>query len=73
MCDASNFVAVVQRVVDGSAMLKGAISEYSEEVVRRGSTEVVISKDTALAFWDWDRLMSSPLMKKSLERSDLKS
>lgn len=53
--------------------MKDAISEYSEEVVQRGATEVVISKETALAFWDWDGLMSSPLMKKSLKRSDIKS
>lgn len=68
-----NFLAAVQKAVDGSAILKDEISEYSEEVVRRGATEVVISKETALSFWDWERLMSTSLMKTSLERSDLKS
>jgi hypothetical protein len=63
-------VAAVQRVVDGSATLKDAISEYSEEIVRRGAHEVLVSKETALSFINWDRLMSSPLMEKSLGRSE---
>jgi hypothetical protein len=68
ICDASNFVAAMQKVVDGSVALKDAITEYSEEVVQRGANEVVISKETAISFLDWDRLMNSPLMKKSVSR-----
>lgn len=68
ICDASNFVAALQKVVDASATMKDAVKDYSEEVVQRGATEVLVSKETALSFLDWDRLMKSPVMKKSLRR-----
>jgi len=63
-------VAAVQRVVDGPKTLEDLIKEYSEEVVQRGTIEVQVSRETALAFLDWDKLMGSPLMKKSLGRAD---
>ncbi|KAE9368194.1 monooxygenase [Stipitochalara longipes BDJ] len=70
ICDASNFVAMMHKVVAGTAILKDAISAYSEEVVRRGADEVLISKQNALMMLDWDQLMESPIMKQSLQKSD---
>lgn len=52
ICDVNNFVATVQKVIDGSATLKDAITGYSEEVVQRGAKEILISKETALSFVD---------------------
>jgi hypothetical protein len=45
-----------------------AITEYCEEVVHRGVNEVMVSKETTLSLLNWDRLMNSPLVKKSLGR-----
>jgi hypothetical protein len=66
ICDASHFVA-------GESSLKDAITAYSEEVVRRGADEVLISKQNAIMMLNWDQLMESPMMKRSLQKSDLSS
>merc|ERR1711964_836541 len=50
---------------------KLAITAYSEEVVRRGADEVLISKQNAIMMLNWDQLMESPMMKRSLQKSDL--
>ncbi|KAH6717106.1 hypothetical protein BKA61DRAFT_718859 [Leptodontidium sp. MPI-SDFR-AT-0119] len=71
ICDASHFVDTVQKVVAGASSLKDAITTYSEEVVRRGADEVLISKQNAIMMLNWDQLMESPMMKRSLQKSDL--
>ena len=71
VCDASHFVDAMQIVVAGASSLKDATTTYSQEVVRRGSDEVLISKQNAIMMLDWDQLMESPMMKRSLQKSDL--
>ena len=51
--------------------MKEAITAYSDEVVKRGREEVLISRQTALDLLNWDKLMESPLMKRSLARTDI--
>jgi hypothetical protein len=63
----------MQSVVDGASSLKDAVTAYSEEVVRRGADEVLISKQNTLMFLNWDQLMDSPVMTRSLQKSDLGS
>jgi hypothetical protein len=48
--------------------LNDAITAYSEEVVSRGAEEVQISKQTAVMMLDWDQLMESPIVKRSLDK-----
>lgn len=61
----------MQTVVAGASSLRDAITTYSEEVVRRGADEVLISKQNAIMMLNWDQLMESPMMKRSLQKSDL--
>jgi len=71
ICDASHFVDAMKKVVAGESSLKDGITTYSEEVVRRGADEVLISKQNAIMMLNWDQLMESPMMKRSLQKSDL--
>ncbi|PMD29379.1 FAD/NAD(P)-binding domain-containing protein [Hyaloscypha variabilis F] len=71
ICDASHFVDAMKKVITGESSLKDAITTYSEEVVRRGADEVLISKQNAIMMLNWDQLMESPMMKRSLQKSDL--
>jgi hypothetical protein len=71
ICDASHFVDAMQKVVAGTSSLKDAITTYSAEVVIRGADEVLISKQNAIMMLNWDQLMESPMMKRSLQKSDL--
>ncbi len=73
ICDASNFVAAVQRLVDGTSSLQDTINAYSEEVVKRGADEVTSSKQNSLMLLNWDQLMDSPIMARSLHKSDQNS
>jgi hypothetical protein len=63
----------VKQAFGGTSSLKDAITTYSEEVVKRGADEVLISKQNALMMLDWDKLVDSPIMKRSLQKSDLMS
>jgi hypothetical protein len=71
ICDAGHFVDALKIVVAGESSLKDAITTYSEEVVRRGADEVLTSKQNAIMMLNWDQLMESPMMKRSLQKSDL--
>jgi hypothetical protein len=51
--------------------LEESITTYSDEVVKRGANEVLISREQCLACFDWDKLMASPIMEKSLRRADV--
>jgi hypothetical protein len=64
-------VAAVQAITSGSSSLKEAITTYSDEVVKRGGKEVLISRQNALALLNWDQLMESPMMKSGLGRTDI--
>jgi hypothetical protein len=70
ICDACNFVATLQEVVDGTSSLQDAISAYSEEVVRRGADEVISSKQNSFMLLNWDQLMDSPILTRSLQKSE---
>lgn len=71
ICDAGYFVDAMQKVATGASSLKDAIVAYSAEVVRRGADEVLISTQNAHMMLNWDQLMESPIMKRSLAKSDL--
>ena len=70
ICDASNFVAAVQKVIDGTSSLQDAINAYSKGVVKRGTDEVISSKQNSLMLLNWDQLMDSPILTRSLQKSD---
>lgn len=57
------------KVHKGESSLAEVIGEYDEELVPRGAEEVISSKQNALMLHDWNRLMDSPLMTRSLERT----
>lgn len=71
ICDATNFVNGMKEVNNGNSSLQDTVSKYSVEVVGRGADEVNISKQSGLMMLDWDKLMQSPVMTKSLQKSDL--
>ncbi|RFU28012.1 hypothetical protein B7463_g8318, partial [Scytalidium lignicola] len=71
ICDASHFVDAMKKVASGAVSLKSAITAYSDEVVRRGADEVLISKQNAIMMLNWDQLMDSPILKRSLDKSDM--
>ena len=58
-------VAAVEKVRDGKATLKEAISSYDEEMVPRGKDEVLVSRQNAFMMLDWNQLKNSPLMMRS--------
>ena len=65
ICDATNVVAAVEKVRDGKASLKEAITAYDEEVVPRGKDEVLVSRQSAFMMLDWNQLQNSPLMTRA--------
>ncbi|KAI9857757.1 MAG: hypothetical protein M1824_004713 [Vezdaea acicularis] len=69
ICDADHFVNALVKVHKGESSLAEVIGEYDEELVPRGAEEVISSKQNALMLHDWNRLMDSPLMTRSLERT----
>ncbi|MCJ1255548.1 hypothetical protein MMC24_003364 [Lignoscripta atroalba] len=73
ICDASKFVAAMGKVHTSEIKLQEAITSYDEEVVRRGADEVEASKQSAYMMLDWNRVMDSPIMTRSLEKADLGS
>ena len=60
----------MQAVTSSSSSLKEAITAYSDEVIKRGGEEVLISRQNTLSLLNWDQLMESPIMKSSLRRID---
>lgn len=66
ICDANHFVESMKKVVAGGD-LNDTITAYSEEVVKTDAEEV-ISKQNALMMLNWDQLMNSPIVKKSLAK-----
>lgn len=71
ICDASHFVEAMKKVAAGEISLNGAITSYSDEVIRRGADEVLVSRQNAIMMLDWDQLMDSPIVTRSLAKSDL--
>ena len=70
ICDIANLVAVLKKVHNAELTLKEAISEYDTEMVKRGGDEVQAALVNAQMLHDWDSLMRSDLMIKSVERGN---
>lgn len=68
ICDVSNLVGAIQSAIKGTASMKDAITSYDREIVERGGAEVLISKQNATMMLNWDQLMDSPMMKRSLHK-----
>jgi len=66
--DASNFVATMARVKMDQDKKEVLISDYTEEVTKRGAEEVHISLNTALTVHNWTEFMESPLMKHGITK-----
>ncbi|KAH0543396.1 hypothetical protein FGG08_002254 [Glutinoglossum americanum] len=67
---ASNLVAAITKVHTREQALAGAISEYCDEVVKRGADEVTTSRDNALMLHQWDKVLESPLMKDAAPNAE---
>ena len=62
--------AALKKVYNAELTLKEAISEYDTEMVKRGGDEVQAALVNAQMLHDWDSLMRSDLMIKSVERGN---
>ncbi|KAI9796417.1 MAG: hypothetical protein M1833_006189 [Piccolia ochrophora] len=71
ICDAANLVEALANVQRGDVAREDAITTYDREVVRRGADEVTSSKHTALAMFNWDVFMESPMIKMALKKAEL--
>jgi len=69
VCDASNFVTAMTKVKAGEIGLPEAITAYSEEAVKRGADEVVISKMQGEGLLDYERFMNSPFITKGINKN----
>jgi hypothetical protein len=58
----------IQSVLEGKASFEETITSYDKEIVERGDAEVSISKQNAIMMLNWDQLMDSPMMKRSLHK-----
>ncbi|KAI9809365.1 MAG: hypothetical protein M1827_006877 [Pycnora praestabilis] len=70
ICDVDKFVNLMKRVEASEVSLPEAVTEYDDELVKRGSEEVKSSHDNALMLHDWNQVMESPLMKKALVQGE---
>jgi len=70
ICDVANLVAALKKVYNAELTLKDAISEYDTEMVKRGGEEVQAALLNAQMLHDWDALMRSDLLNKSVERGN---
>lgn len=68
VCDASNFVKLMEAVKSGDKELSTAVEEYGKEVVARGSEEVVVSKKNGEMMLNYETLMNSPMMTRGLAK-----
>ena len=48
--------------------MRGEAPRQFEEMVRRGGEEVRLSTENTVFLHDWEKVMSSPLMRKGLNR-----
>ncbi len=61
----------MQKAVEKKSTLQDEINAYSEEVIKRGADEVMLSRQNVLMMLNWDKLMESPMVKKSLGRNEI--
>ena len=61
--DASKLVAAIKRSVQEGGDLGKEIMAYDTEMLARGSAEIKLSLMQTLMIHDWDKFISSPLMK----------
>ena len=59
----------MQKVHKGEAKLAEIIPTYDDEMQKRGKAEVLTSRKNAYMLLDWDQLMDSPIMTRSLEKA----
>ena len=57
----------------GETELQEAITSYDKEVVPRGADEVIASQQNAMMMLDWNKIMKSPIMTRSLDKGILKN
>ncbi|TKA68709.1 hypothetical protein B0A49_03242 [Cryomyces minteri] len=72
--DANKFVEAIKTVAASSrdsqaSKLAEVIPEYSDEVVKRGADECLLSRENALLVLDWEKMRESPIFKQSLSRN----
>jgi len=56
-------VAAIKRSVQGGSDLETEITAYDAETLARGTAEIKFSLLQTLTIHDWDKFMSSPMMK----------
>jgi 2-polyprenyl-6-methoxyphenol hydroxylase-like FAD-dependent oxidoreductase len=70
ICDIANLVSVLNKANKGEFTLKDAIDEYDAEMIKRGGDEVQAALVNAQMLHDWNSLMQSDLMSKSVSRGN---
>jgi hypothetical protein len=59
----------MQAVASKSSGLLEAIKAYNDELVKRGSEEVLASRQNALALLNWDLINQSLIVEKGVART----
>lgn len=67
--DASNLVSAITKMKTGQGKKGELITDYTEEMIKRGAEEVKLSLQTALTVHDWAVFMESPLMKHGITKA----
>jgi hypothetical protein len=62
--DVAKLAELLSAVKEGKMALKEAVNEYEKEMFPRGAQEVMASRGNALALWNWDQMMESPLSRR---------
>jgi 2-polyprenyl-6-methoxyphenol hydroxylase-like FAD-dependent oxidoreductase len=70
ICDVANLSSALYKVQQGELSLNDAISGYDSEMVKRGGDEVEEALLNTKMVHDWNSLMQSPLMSKSVARNN---
>ena len=70
VCDVGNLLEAIKSMyLSGKATApEEAITEYDEELVKRGSAEVNLSVMNCLMVHDWNQFMNSPAMKVGINK-----
>jgi 2-polyprenyl-6-methoxyphenol hydroxylase-like FAD-dependent oxidoreductase len=67
ICDSEKFAAAMIKVKKGEKTLPEAVNEYDADVVKRGRTEVEVSRVQTDAFHDHARFLESPVVKHGIK------
>jgi 2-polyprenyl-6-methoxyphenol hydroxylase-like FAD-dependent oxidoreductase len=68
ICDVANLVSALGKVQEERLPLSEAINEYDTEMVKRGANEVQEALVNTKMIHDWNSLLQSPLLSKSVAR-----